>query len=71
MELDTSSGTLNKKIRNAQLAQFNFVAVVGEKEEQNRSVNLRSREKKDPLVSGFEQTKDQAFFRENTPLRTC
>lgn len=50
VELDTSSGTLNKKIRNAQLAQFNYIAVLGEKEEQRNTVNLRSRDKKEPLV---------------------
>ena len=50
MELDVSNGTLNKKIRNAQLAQFNYIVVVGEKEEKNKTVNLRDREKKDPLV---------------------
>lgn len=50
MEIDLSSGTLNKKIRNAQVEQFNYIVVVGEKEEKTRSVNLRDREKKEPLV---------------------
>jgi len=52
--LDLTNGTLNKKIRNAQLAQFNYIAVVGEKEEKTKSVNLRDREKKEPLVCKYE-----------------
>uniref|UniRef100_A0A183DW62 Threonyl-tRNA synthetase n=1 Tax=Gongylonema pulchrum TaxID=637853 RepID=A0A183DW62_9BILA len=39
-----SSDTLNKQIRNAQLAQFNFILVVGPKEAQNGTVNVRTRD---------------------------
>lgn len=42
--------TLNKKIRNAQLEQYNFIVVVGEKEETNNTVNIRTRNNK---VSNF------------------
>ena len=38
--------TINKKVRNAQLAQFNFILVVGEKEIANQSVNVRTRDNK-------------------------
>ncbi|XP_022366789.1 probable threonine--tRNA ligase 2, cytoplasmic isoform X1 [Enhydra lutris kenyoni] len=38
--------TLNKKIRNAQLAQYNFILVVGEKEKTNNAVNVRTRDNK-------------------------
>uniref|UniRef100_A0A915CFD6 threonine--tRNA ligase n=2 Tax=Parascaris univalens TaxID=6257 RepID=A0A915CFD6_PARUN len=38
------SDTLNKQIRNAQLAQFNFILVVGPKEAQNGTVNVRTRD---------------------------
>jgi len=48
-EMDPTSNTLNKKIRNAQIAQWNYQAIVGVKEESNMSVNLRSRDSKDPL----------------------
>lgn len=40
------SDTLNKKIRNAQLAQFNFILVVGEKEKSSHTVNVRTRDNK-------------------------
>jgi threonyl-tRNA synthetase len=36
--------TLNKKIRNAQLAQYNFILVVGQKEVENKTANVRTRD---------------------------
>jgi len=64
---DTSDGnTLNKKIRNNQLAQYNFILVVGEKEKQNRTVNVRTRDNKvhgekslDEVVQRFKQMTDE------------
>lgn len=44
-ELDPSL-TINKKVRNAQLAQYNFILVVGEKEKENKTVNVRTRDNK-------------------------
>ncbi|XP_061461788.1 threonine--tRNA ligase, mitochondrial [Rhineura floridana] len=44
-DVDADSGsTLNRKIRKAQLAQYNFQFVVGRKEMTNRTVNIRSRD---------------------------
>ncbi|XP_054277975.1 threonine--tRNA ligase 1, cytoplasmic-like isoform X2 [Macrosteles quadrilineatus] len=44
-ELDIDSGdTMNKKIRNAQLAQYNFILVVGEREKTAETVNVRTRD---------------------------
>ena len=44
-EADTDpSTTMNKKIRNAQLDQWNYILVVGEKESQNNTVNVRTRD---------------------------
>uniref|UniRef100_A0AAR5PUG6 threonine--tRNA ligase n=1 Tax=Dendroctonus ponderosae TaxID=77166 RepID=A0AAR5PUG6_DENPD len=44
-EVDLDHGdTLNKKIRNAQLAQFNFILVVGDKEKSSNTVNVRTRD---------------------------
>jgi len=43
-EADTSSKTLNNKLREAQLAQFNYIAVVGEAEQSAQTVTLRRRE---------------------------
>lgn len=43
-DVDTSKNTFQKKVRNAQLAQYNFQLVVGETEMTNGSVNIRNRE---------------------------
>merc|ERR1712212_408339 len=40
------SNTMNKKVRNAQIAQYNFIFVVGEKERSNKTVNVRTRDNK-------------------------
>ena len=45
VELDPSL-TINKKVRNAQLAQYNFILVVGDKEKESRTVNVRTRDNK-------------------------
>uniref|UniRef100_A0A668AIY6 threonine--tRNA ligase n=1 Tax=Myripristis murdjan TaxID=586833 RepID=A0A668AIY6_9TELE len=46
-DVDVDPGcTLNKKIRNAQLAQYNFILVVGEKEKTSDTVNVRTRDNK-------------------------
>jgi len=48
-EMDGSNNTLNKKVRNAQIAQWNYAAIVGEQEQTNMSVNLRSRSEKNAI----------------------
>lgn len=45
MDLDDGC-TMNKKIRNAQLAQYNFILVVGEKEKTAVTANVRTRDNK-------------------------
>lgn len=47
--------TLNKKIRNAQLDNYNFILVIGEKEQQTETVNVRTRDNK---VHGQESIDD-------------
>jgi threonyl-tRNA synthetase len=44
VDVDDSQRTLNKKVREAQLAQYNFILVVGQVEMDARSVNIRTRE---------------------------
>ncbi|OXB71676.1 UNVERIFIED_CONTAM: hypothetical protein H355_016802, partial [Colinus virginianus] len=41
--LDASSSTLNKRIREAQLSQWNYLLVVGEKEKADSTVTVRDR----------------------------
>ncbi|XP_021360533.1 threonine--tRNA ligase, cytoplasmic-like isoform X2 [Mizuhopecten yessoensis] len=46
-DVDVDEGTtLNKKVRNCQLAQYNFILVVGEKEVTNKTANVRTRDNK-------------------------
>jgi len=44
VDIDLSGNTLQKKIRNAQLAQYNFIFVVGDEEVKGRQVNVRFRD---------------------------
>lgn len=44
VDIDDSSRTLNKKVREAQLAQYNFILVVGQQELEQNSVNVRTRD---------------------------
>ncbi|KAI0342429.1 threonyl-tRNA synthetase [Trametopsis cervina] len=43
-DVDNSPETLNKKIRNGEIAQYNFILVVGQEELDNKSVNVRNRD---------------------------
>jgi threonyl-tRNA synthetase len=43
-DVDISGNTLQKKIRTGQLAQYNFILVVGAEEKESRSVNIRNRD---------------------------
>jgi threonyl-tRNA synthetase len=40
---DLSDKKLQKKIRDSQLAQYNYILVVGEKEYESKTVNIRTR----------------------------
>ncbi|KAK9915530.1 hypothetical protein WJX75_000385 [Coccomyxa subellipsoidea] len=50
VEVDDSDRKMQKKVREAQLAQFNYILVVGEKEEAEGTVNVRTR---DNVVHGM------------------
>lgn len=43
-EVDLGPDTLPKKIRNAEIAQWNFIFVVGTAEKESKSVNIRNRD---------------------------
>lgn len=44
VEIDNHGFTTNKKIRNAQIQQINYILVVGDKEVENQTVNVRTRD---------------------------
>jgi len=45
VDIDRTNFKINKKVRNAQIAQFNYIAVVGEEERTAGIVDLRERDK--------------------------
>lgn len=58
--------TLNKQIRNAQLSQFNFILVLGPREMENGTVNVRTRDnavrgevKVEELIKKFRRFQDE------------
>jgi len=44
--LDASAETINKKVRNAQVDQVNYILVYGEKEQQSKALQVRTRDNK-------------------------
>jgi threonyl-tRNA synthetase len=44
VDVDDSSRTFNKKVREAQVAQYNYILVVGQQEMEANTVNVRTRE---------------------------
>jgi threonyl-tRNA synthetase len=53
---EDSPDTLNKRIRNAQLEQFNFILVVGQAEKDHRTVNVRTRDNQVCKISWSQRT---------------
>ena len=47
-EIDNSNSGINKKVRNAQVEQFNYILVVGEKEESTGTITVRERDQEKP-----------------------
>jgi len=46
VSLDDRSETINKKVREAQLEQANYIITIGDKEDQNKTLAIRSRDGK-------------------------
>lgn len=44
VEMDITNESVSKKIRNAQLSQANYILTVGDKEMENHTINLRTRD---------------------------
>ncbi|XP_076918749.1 threonine--tRNA ligase, mitochondrial 1-like [Bidens hawaiensis] len=50
VDIDSSDRTIKKKVREAQLAQYNYILVVGEEEVNNGKVSVRVRDKQEHSV---------------------
>lgn len=48
VDIDKTNAGINKKVRNAQLEQYNYILVVGEKEEGAGTVTVRERDQEKP-----------------------
>jgi len=71
--LDDSTKTLNKKLLLARKEQYNFVLIVGEDEQKNNSVNIRTRKNTrvgevsvDELIKLFSKYRDEKLSDEVT-----
>ena len=49
VHIDKSNDKLDKKIRNAQLDSYNFIGVIGPREVETESINLRKRDEPNPI----------------------
>ena len=57
---DKSAATLQKKIRNAQISQFNYIGVIGAEEMKNNTIKIRSREGE--IIGDYTMNKLIEFF---------
>ena len=44
VSFDKSSSTLQKKVRNAQISQYNYIGVIGQEEANGNTIDIRTRE---------------------------
>ncbi|KAH6756667.1 hypothetical protein C2S51_038898, partial [Perilla frutescens var. frutescens] len=54
VDVDTTDRTINKKVREAQMAQYNYILVVGEKEVGTGQVAVRVRDNNDATLKSIE-----------------
>lgn len=54
-ELDSRGETLGAKIRDAQMEKVSYMAVVGDKEVENKAITVRARSSKDQITQTFEE----------------
>ena len=72
VDADGTNDTINKKIRNAQTEQYNYILVVGDKERANNTVNIRTRDNKvhgemivEDLLAKFERLRDERVLEQD------
>ncbi|GKB70502.1 threonine--tRNA ligase, mitochondrial 1 [Tanacetum coccineum] len=53
VDIDSSDRTIQKKVREAQLAQYNYILVVGEEEVKTKQVSIRVRDKQEHSVKSI------------------
>jgi threonyl-tRNA synthetase len=58
-DLDKSSNTVSKKIREAEVSKYNYILVVGEKEENAGTVNVRYRDQDKKVMMTLQELLDE------------
>ncbi len=66
VDADLTDKTMQKKIREAQLAQYNYILVVGEAEAKKNTVNVRTRDNTIHREKALDQLLDE-FRKLNDP----
>jgi threonyl-tRNA synthetase len=68
VSINDKAETMNKKIRSAQLEKINYILVIGDKEEENQTINVRTRDEKIlgemKLSNLIEQMKQETLSKE-------
>ncbi|OMJ70247.1 hypothetical protein SteCoe_31813 [Stentor coeruleus] len=65
-DVDTASLTLNKKIRNAQVEQYNYICVIGAEEVESGSVDVRDRDS-NTSIGKYQISQFVRFLKEQLP----
>ena len=68
VHLDNSSSTLKKKIRNAQIAQYKFIGVIGQEEVNDNLIDIRTWEGK--ILGKYTMNKLLEFFQSLEPKKS-
>ncbi len=63
--LDKSAATLQKKVRNAQIAQYNYIGVIGQEEVNGNTIKIRTREGE--IIGDYTMNKLLEFFKSLEP----
>lgn len=65
-DIDTSNESVSKKVREAQLAQVNYILTLGDKEAENKTINVRTRNnvvhgemELDPFIAAITKEKNE------------
>ena len=68
VSFDNSSATLQKKVRNAQIAQYNFIGVIGQEEVDGNCIDIRNREGQ--RIGKFSMSQLLAYFKTLEPKQS-
>ena len=65
---DKSSSTLQKKVRNAQISQYNYIGVIGQEEANGNTIDIRTREGE--RIGKYTMSKLIEFFQSLEPKQS-